>query len=178
MNIWRSIAVSILLPLALAGCAGTTSTASSSALSQYRTFGFVPASGSNGRAMALARSEVSEQLMARGMTPSKTPDVLVNVHVHAERQVKSRQSYNLGFAAARYPYLEEYYKSLPPGYHADFNQYTAGHLTIDLLDARQRKVVWRGRAQKPITRKVLDNPERAVDQAVNDAFRTFPARAR
>ena len=184
MNNWLArtlpALLAALLALTVTGCAGPsgTSAASSSSFSQYRTFGFVPSSGNNGQAMTLARAEVSRQLTARGMTQSNNPDVLVNVHVYTNTQVRPKQGYNLGFAAARYPFLEEYYSSLPPGYHADFNQYTAGHLTVDLLDPGQRRVVWRGRAEKPITRRVMSNPQRAVNQAVNTAFRSFPLRAR
>lgn len=179
MKNWLSVSASLLLIAVLAGCAGTsTTTRSTAALSQYRTFGFVPESGNTSRAMALAKSDVSRQLMARGLAPSKNPDLLVNVHVYTKQQVRPKQDFKLGFAAARYQFLEDYYKNLPPGYHADINQSTEGHLTVDILDTQQHSVVWRGQASEPITRSTMSNPARAVNSAVSDAFRHFPIKAR
>lgn len=163
----------------LSGCASSeTERTAYAAFGQYRTFGFAPVSGSNGRAMSLAQNEVSQQLMARGLVPSNNPDLLVNVQVRANPAVRMPKNTNLGGAAARYPYLEEYYRNQPSGPHANVNQFTEGHLTIDLLDARQKHVVWRGHTAHPVTRQVLNNPERSMDRAVVEAFRSFPRRAR
>ncbi|WP_105103929.1 DUF4136 domain-containing protein [Microbulbifer pacificus] len=171
-NIVRAISASSLLTLAVAGAAvsstftltGCTSSetqrTTSTAFGQYQTFGFAPVSGSNGRAMSLAQNEVSQQLMARGLMPSNNPDLLVSVQVRANPIVRMPGNTNLGSA------------------HANVNTSTEGHLTIDLTDARQKQVVWRGYTSQPITRKVLDNPERSMDRAVIDAFRSFPLRAR
>ncbi|GAB2517864.1 DUF4136 domain-containing protein [Microbulbifer agarilyticus] len=178
---FRKFSLLSLLPLAitalltLCGCANNTSSQQSANMAQYQTFGFVPQNGTPSRATSLAHNAVSQELMSRGMMPSDNPDVLVNVHVFANRQVKMPRNSNLGFAAARYPYLEEYYNNLPPGYHANVSQYTEGHLTVDMLDTRQRRVIWRGQANKPVTRRVLNNPTRAMDQAVGEAFRSFPS---
>ncbi|WP_406827887.1 DUF4136 domain-containing protein [Microbulbifer sp. ARAS458-1] len=140
----------------LQGCATPPSDkAAAAAFSQYQTFGFAPVTGSNGRAMSLAQNEVSQQLMARGMMPSANPDLLVNVQVRA------------------YPTRQM------PAYapHARVSQSaTEGQLTIELVDARQKHLVWQGRTVAPITREVLNNPQRSMDRAVDEAFRSFPRR--
>lgn len=151
----------LISTVTLSGCASSeTERTASAAFGQYRTFGFAPVSGSNGRAMSLAQNEVSQQLMARGLVPSNNPDLLVSVQVRANPVVRMPGSTNLGSA------------------HANVNQTTEGHLTIDLLDARHNQVVWRGHTAHPITRQVLNNPERSMDRAVIEAFRSFPLRAR
>nr|WP_010131474.1 DUF4136 domain-containing protein [Microbulbifer agarilyticus] len=177
-SLFPLVAVTIAALMSLCGCANNTTSQQSANMAQYQTFGFVPQSGIPSRATSLAHSAVSQELMSRGMRPSDNPDVLVNVHVFANRQVKMPRNSSLGFAAARYPFLEEYYSSLPPGYHANVSQYTEGHLTVDMLDTRQKRVVWRGQANKPVTRRVLNNPTRAMDQAVGEAFRSFPSQRR
>lgn len=169
----RTISTSTLLAFAvtgaalsstLSGCATSQAdSAAAATLSQYQTFGFAPVTGSNGRAVSLAQNEVSQQLMARGMMPSSNPDLLVNVQVRANRAYA--QPYNA-------------YLSRPSAPHANVSQFTAGHLTIDLTDARDKRVVWSGHTDGPITRQVLNNPERAMDRAVIEAFRSFPLRAR
>ncbi|WP_299592069.1 DUF4136 domain-containing protein [uncultured Microbulbifer sp.] len=167
-KIVRAISTSTLLAFAVTGAAlsGTLSgcatspadSAAAATLGQYQTFGFAPVTGSNGRAVSLAQNEVSQQLMARGMMPSSNPDLLVNVQVRAN--------------PARAYTMPNNSRTV----HA--NVHTEGHLTIDLTDARQKHLVWRGHTDKPITRQVLNNPQRAMDQAVIEAFRSFPLRAR
>lgn len=154
-----SLAGSLALPLTITGCASPpTDSAAAATLSQYRTFGFALANGSNGRAVSLAQNEVSQQLMSRGLMPSSNPDLLVNVQVRANPAPFQMP--------ARAP-------------HASVSQSaTEGHLTIDLVDARQKNVVWQGYTNTPITRQMLNNPERTMDRAVIEAFQRFPLRAR
>ena len=143
------------------GCASPdTQHTASAALGPYQTFGFGPITGSNGRAISLAQDEVSRQLMARGLMPSSNPDLLVNVQVRANPAVRMPGTTYLGRA------------------HANINHPTDGHLTIDLKDVRQNHLVWRGHTSHPITRQVLDNPQRSMDRAVVEAFRSFPPHTR
>ena len=153
-----SLAGTLAVPFTLTGCASPpTDNAAAAALSQYRTFGFAPVTASNGRAVSLAQNEVSQQLMSRGLMPSSNPDLLVNVQVRA------------------FP-TNQMLTSVP---HASVRQSaTEGHLTIDLVDARQKHLVWQGRTVAPITRQVLNEPQRSMDRGVSEAFRSFPLRAR
>ena len=152
------LALSLAGAMTITGCASSgADSASAAAFGQYQTFGFAPVTGSNGRAVSLAQNEVSQQLMSRGLMPSSNPDLLVNV------QVRANPAYQMPASA---PYARVTQSS------------TDGHLTIDLLDARQKHLVWQGRTDKPITREVLNNPQRSMDRAVIEAFRSFPLRAR
>ena len=49
---------------------------------------------------------------------------------------------------------------------------------IDLIDRSRNEVVWSGTAVGELTRKVLDNPEPAIDRSVADIFARYPIRAR
>ncbi|WP_231757636.1 DUF4136 domain-containing protein [Microbulbifer elongatus] len=147
---------SLAVSLTLTGCASPPAHNNAAAtLAQYRTFGLAPVSGGNGRAMSLAQNEVSRQLISRGMVPSSNPDLLVTVQVRA------------------YPT-----RQMPVGapYASVRQSSTEGILTIDLVDARQKQLVWQGRTVDPITREVLNNPQRAMDKAVDEAFRSLPSR--
>ena len=154
-----SVAGSLAVSVTITGCAGPAiDSAAATTLSQYRTFGFAPVTGSNGRAVSLAQNEVSQQLMSRGLMPSSNPDLLVNVQVRANPAAFQMP--------ARAP-------------HARVSQSsTEGHLFIDLVDARQKNLLWQGYVNTPITRQMLNNPERTMDRAVIEAFRSFPMRAR
>ncbi|MFD1216301.1 MULTISPECIES: DUF4136 domain-containing protein [Microbulbifer] len=157
MRVWKT--ASAIAAVLLAGCAGSPTNSTdplAASWSQYQTFGFAEGRPPS-RGQTIAQQEVAQQLMARGLTFSNTPDVLVDVNVFATPgpQVRDRR-----------------------GIHADVKSSTAGHLTIDLMDAKQKSTLWRGQALQPVTRQGLNNPQRALDRAVNDAFRSFPVKAR
>ncbi|AOS98419.1 hypothetical protein AUP74_03053 [Microbulbifer aggregans] len=172
-------AVILALTLLVAACAGTSTSSGAAAegrWGQYRTFGFVRSGDSvrSGEVAAILRAEVTRQMNARGLTQSSNPDLLVHLAVDTEQRVQVPGARSTGGAAARFPFLEEYYSQLPPGHATDLNRVTEGRLTIDVLDVQQRQLVWRGRAQRKVTSQMMANPQPALAGAVDDIFRRFP----
>ncbi|WP_237059062.1 DUF4136 domain-containing protein [Microbulbifer sediminum] len=140
---------------------------------KYDTFNFVPSGGSDGRVVSILHAEVSRQMNARGMKRSRNPDVLVNIAVHARQRSKTRVG-TTGFAAARYPFLQEYYRELSEKHVTDIDGETEGRLTIDVLDVEQGEMVWRGRTGGRITTSMMQEPEETLATAVDEIFREFP----
>ncbi|KUJ84405.1 DUF4136 domain-containing protein [Microbulbifer flavimaris] len=172
-------AAALAMSLFLAACAGSPTSSGAAAegrWGQYRTFGFVPGRDSvrSSQVASILRSEVARQMNARGLTQSSNPDLLVHFAVSTEERVQAPRTRSTGAAAARYPFLEEYYRQLPPGHATDLNRVTEGRLTIDVLDVQQRQLVWRGRAERRVTPQMMTNPQPALSGAVNDIFRRFP----
>lgn len=160
--------------LLLVGCSGTGGTSSDrTALASYQTFGFAPVRGArDSRVSSMIRSEVAAQMRARGYRESSNPDLLVSISVETERRVHAKVR-STGFAAAHVQILENHYNDY--GRHSEvIDEYTEGQLHINLLDMRQRRVVWSGATSGKVTRKMMANPQPALAKAVHRAFRRFP----
>lgn len=54
------------------------------------------------------------------------------------------------------------------------DQYQEGTLNIDVVDARQQKLIWEGVAIGRVTEKVQRNRAQAIDRAVAEIFRSYP----
>lgn len=171
-----SIVIFFIASLLVAGCEAPqifSYPGSGGQWEEYRTFNFVPSGGSDSRVASILQAEVSRQLNARGMTRSRNPDVLVNIAVHTRQRSKMKVG-TTGFAAARYPFLQEYYRDLSKKHVTDIDQETEGRLTIDVLDVKQGEMVWRGRTGGRITPVMMENPEETLATAVDEIFREFP----
>ena len=59
-------------------------------------------------------------------------------------------------------------------YETRIDQYTMGTLTIDMIDPKQRKLLWEGTVTGRITKKDVKNLEATIDEAVKDVFVKFP----
>ena len=55
--------------------------------------------------------------------------------------------------------------------------YQEGTLSIDLVDAAKKSLVWQGVAQGRIDKKKAENPGPAIDTVVADIFAKFPVPA-
>lgn len=176
-----------LLPLMLVmtGCASGPTVRSDydrqANFANYRTFGFMQPLGTD---KAGYTSLVTERLKTvtrlqmeqRGYTYSETtPDLLVNFLV----QVKHRTEYvpppPMPWGPNYFGYRMGWYGPwMGYGFPPDVVQYTEGVLSVDLIDARRKQLVWEG-----IATSVLDNLEQASSETylapiVADIFRKYP----
>jgi hypothetical protein len=129
------------------------------------TQGTVPA-GANPLMVQRAQSAVESELSAIGLVKAdQDPDVLVAMHAATKEDV-SLQAWRYG-----------------PGWRyggtgqVDVNRVLVGTLVIDLIDARTKKLVWRGTA----TDTVSDNPqknEKKIHKSVEKMFKKYPTAAR
>ena len=53
-------------------------------------------------------------------------------------------------------------------------QYTQGTLSVDLVDPSRKVLIWEGVAEGELSRKVRENLQAAVDEAVRDIFAKYP----
>jgi hypothetical protein len=60
-------------------------------------------------------------------------------------------------------------------YTVDVRQYKAGTLIIDLIDARQKRLVWRGIAEGELDKSKQKDPAGTIDAAVTGIFSKFAA---
>jgi hypothetical protein len=140
---------------------------------QYRTFGWGPAETLSTGDPRLdtdqffderVRRDVERELAARGFekTMSGPADLLVHYHAGITQQIDARNiDHGDGYRDDddRQPYV-----------------YEAGTLLIDLVDARTKKLVWRGWAEGSID-GVIDNQEwmeQRIDQVVARILERLP----
>jgi len=187
-TMFRSVAL-LALGLFLAACASQpevrTQTAVNANLAGYRTYAFMPKPGTDKdgyktlETQSLERA-VGREMLARGYAPAtaEQADLLINFNVKEKDKVEGDVGPTAGFGygwGRHYGY----------GYGFGFDDYyngittvTEGSLMIDLIDRSRNEVVWSGTAVGELTKKVLDNPEPAIDRSVADIFVRYPIRPR
>lgn len=179
-------ATCLVLLLATAGCASTPTVTSnydhSANFAGYRTFGYLSPLGTDraGYATLVTQSlknATRREMEARGYTYSENaPDLLINFSGKLEKQTDVRSVPAGPPMVGYYGYRGGYYGGWG-GYYTDVYQYTEGTVNVDLIDARQRQLVWEGVAVGTVTKKHLENPDAALSAAVSQIFAKFPFRA-
>jgi Domain of unknown function (DUF4136) len=144
---------------------------------KYQTFGFVehPGTDQAGYTTLTTRylkEAVSREMLARGYTASDKPDLLVNFIVGSKDKVESTPGAAVGVGYGRWGYRGF---GWGVGYGArDVRTITEGSLTIDVVDHSQSALIWSGTAEGRLTKKVLNQPQPAIDQAVSAIFAKYP----
>lgn len=110
--------------------------------SQYKTFAFykkgiekVDISDLDKRRIIRA---IEAELLAKGMTISEKPDIVVNIFAKSTKKVTIHNNYYYG----GYYYWRPYYYG--PNYGTYISQYEEGTLFIDFIDNTKKEMVWQG----------------------------------
>ncbi|KFN49164.1 DUF4136 domain-containing protein [Arenimonas composti] len=182
----RFLALAALLLLAACATGPRISTDADPAadFSRYRTWAFhaplaVEREGYSTPASSTMRAAVRREMEARGYVyDENAPDLLVNLNAYMNQRSdvvsmpEVRYSWYYSYRANAYyavPYWTE---------RASVYNYTEGTLNIDLVDARERRLVWEGVAVGRMAR--LKPAERAarIQQTIAEIFAEYPHRAR
>lgn len=174
------LATSLLI---VSGCASTPKTISNADpdtdFSQFTTFGFFDQLATDKQGYESMESNflkvaVAQQLVLRGLNYADDPDILVNFYIHSEEKVRSRSVPTTGaYYGYRDPFGYDPFMAYP-AYETRIEQYTMGTLNIDVVDARQEKLVWEGMVSGRITDKDIRNLEATIDEAVAAIMANFP----
>ena len=81
-------------------------------------------------------SAIEDEMVAKGMTKSENPDVIVNIFTKSVNKVKIYDNYN-------YFWRPWYYG---PNFGTTISQYNEGTLFIDMIDNAKKELVWQGPA--------------------------------
>ena len=184
----RMIAMALLAAplLALTACSSGPDVKAlsdpSANFSQYQTFGFVSPLGTDRSGY---QSVVSQQLIAstrremeaRGLRYDATnPQLLVNFNAQLNDKMRvTTVPEPLPPGYGYYGYRRGFYNPWP--LYADrteVTQYREGTLTIDVVDAARKQMIWEGTVTKSVTDKDQQNVTAALDAAVTAAFGKFP----
>jgi hypothetical protein len=117
---------------------------------------------------------IEQQLAAKGLTKSEaSPDVYVVYHVAFDKQ-KDISTFSSGYGGGYGPYGWGWGGGMGST-TTQVRDILIGTLVIDLADAKQGKLAWRGMGVKEV--KTQTNPEKR-DKSINDAvkkiFKNYP----
>jgi len=146
-------------------------------LRSYHTFAFFDAvSTDSGPYSSLLSSRLKQstraQLERLGFVYAEAeaePDLRVNffLKVVDKQQVRSSPS---GY----YGYRSGYYGTWSGYPYVETIDYREGTLSIDLVDAKRKQLVWQGVAEGEVQDEAVKNPGPAVDKVVSKIFSNFP----
>jgi hypothetical protein len=169
MKTLKIISASLFMLLFVTACSSikvSTDYEAKTNFSQYKTFAFyrtgidkAPISDIDKRRII---SAISNELTAKGMTVSETPDVLISIFTKARERV---DVYDNNW----HPY---YYD---PFHRQQISKYTEGTLFIDIIEKEGKKLVWQGigngfltKSQKP------EKKEANIQLFVKEILKKYP----
>lgn len=106
---------------------------------------------------------IKSELIGKGMTLSKNPDILVSIYA------KSKKQMDIYYANQWHPH---YY-----GSHWDthVSKYTEGTLLIDFIDAKTKTLLWQGVGKGAlITSGVVEKKEARINEFVYEILHAYP----
>lgn len=183
LKLWQAA----LAVIVLSACTTTPKVQSdydrSADFSSYRTFGFVEtlATDRSGYSTLLTgyfKSAVEREMIGLGYTLSdKTPDLLVNFSTNSEARTDVRSTGMTTGYGSYYGYRRGMYAGFP-AYSTDVDtvHYKVGTVNIDVVDAKKKQLLWEGTTEGKLTKKVMENPQAAVNAAVANIFAQYPTR--
>jgi hypothetical protein len=185
MRLPYAIPLYALLVLLLAGCATGPTIRSNedpgTNFAQYDSFAFVPELesedlGYQSFLVQYLKEAITREMQARGYAYSEeNPKLLVNFYVNTQEKIQSRSTPTAG--GGYYGYRRGYYGGWGGGYETTVTQYTQGTLSIDVVDAARKQLVWEGVAEGRIRQSTLDDIEGAVNRVVPLIFQEYPHQA-
>jgi Domain of unknown function (DUF4136) len=170
---YRKPAVLLAGVLALAACSGITTSADfdrAADFSRYKTYAWRDVRpAQNAIVENRVKSSVDSALAAKGLKKvDADPDLWVVLHIHLSKQAQVN-TYDSGWGyGSRWGWGGGTTT-------ATVSEIPIGHLVVDLVDAKEKQLVWRGTASKAIdTGMTPEKRQKATDEAVQKMFANFP----
>lgn len=177
----------LLLVALAAGCATgpriSTDSDPSADFARYRTFAFysplaVETEGYSTPSSSRMKAAVRRELESRGYVYDEaSPDLQVNINAYVDERTDVYSTPQME-TALYYSYRARSYVAVPYWTNrTDVYRYAEGTLNVDLVDAREKALVWEGVAVGRMSR--LKPAERAarIDSTIADIFAEYPHRA-
>jgi len=140
----------------------------------YRTFGFFGAMSTDGAGYgsllsSRLKAATRAQLEKQGYQYSENePQLLVNFFLKIVKKQELRST------GGYYGYRAGYYGTWTGYPYVETIDYKEGTLSVDLVDAKQKQLVWQGVAEGEVSEESQQNPGPAIDRVVAQIFSNFP----
>lgn len=119
---------------------------------------------------------VETEMAAKGFSKSENPDVLVDLHVKAEKKTEATATTSgtgmgmYGGRYGRYGYGGGFSTT-----QINYNDYIEGTLFVNIVDKATEKIAWQGRATKTIDEDISpEKRESNINYAVKQIFTKYP----
>ncbi|MCD8445958.1 DUF4136 domain-containing protein [Tenacibaculum finnmarkense] len=113
---------------------------------------------------------IEQELTAKGMTKSASPDVLVSLFTKSRERVNVNDNSYGGFY---YPY---YYgmNGMNGMNRINVSKYTEGTLFIDVLDAQNKALVWQGIGTGALSSRSVERKQARIKEFVKEILAEYP----
>jgi hypothetical protein len=118
-----------------------------------------------------ANRELAAAMKRRGISPAsmEEADIILTFHIVAQDRTKVT-SYNNSYGYSRYGYGSGGYG----GNQVDVRQYTEGTLLVDLVDPKEKRIVWRGQTSTVIKERSNEERDARAQMFVEAVFNDMP----
>ena len=169
MNAFKIVFISALLIVFTTSCSTirvTTDYETQTDFTRFKTFAFyksgidkAPISDIDKRRIIRA---ISQELEAKGMVKSETPDVLVSIFTKANKQVTIHEN----------PWRPFYYS---PFHRTQITKHTEGTLFIDIIEKEKKKLIWQGIGKGALTQSSTpEKREAMIKKFVRKILEEYP----
>jgi len=140
---------------------------------QYKTFAFYKTGIDKANISDLDKKRimraVESELLAKGMTKSSTPDVLVSLFTKSRERVNIvDNNWGYGYGWGWNPWMWNGANRL------NVNQYTEGTLFLDILDAKKKELVWQGIGTGALKISNVEKREARIKEFVGEIMSKYP----
>ena len=142
---------------------------------QYKTFAFYKTGIDKAAVSELDKKRImraiESELVAKGMTKSSNPDVLVSMFTKSRERVNVRDNsfrYGYGYGWGWNPWMWNGADRL------NVNQYTEGTLFLDIIDAKKKELVWQGIGTGALRMKNVEKKEARIKEFVAEIMAKYP----
>jgi hypothetical protein len=150
---------------------------------KYRTYGFQTEAGTDKAefrsiATQVLQTAAAREMEARGYTRSENPDLVINFKGKLEEKTDIESTPapyygpTWGYGGWRgAPYGAYGYGG---GSQVTTHRYKVGTLVMDVIDREKRQAVFQGGLEDVVTKKMLENREATISNAVAQIFMKYP----
>ena len=148
----------------------------------YRTYNFMNRAGEDGYQSLFSKymiEAIDVEMQKRGYRKSDDPDLLVNFNAHLQDKtdIRTTPAAPPMMAGGYYGYRTGYYGAWGGygyGTETHVSQYTEGTFNIDLVDARQKQLVWEAVGIARVSDESFEQLEERVKAGVPQYFAMYP----
>ena len=148
---------------------------------KYKTYGFVSQAGTGSGFQSIAsqmmQTAAAREMEARGYTKSENPDLVINFKGRLEEKTDIESTpapyYGPGWG----------YGGMHGGYYGGYGyggsqvttrRYHVGTLVMDIVDREKRQAVFQGGVEGVVSKKMMENREAAINNAIKGIFSKYP----
>tara|TARA_R110002033_G_scaffold171062_1_gene215495 strand:- start:18363 stop:18920 length:558 start_codon:yes stop_codon:yes gene_type:complete len=179
MKIVKLLALPLLTLFVLSSCTSVrvlTDYDKNANFNAYKTYAFYKTGIDKAQISDLDKKRIlhaiDDEMSARGFTKSENPDILVSIFTKEREQVDIYNNYwRGGFGWGWNPY----FYGGPGMYGNQVSTRTEGSLYIDLIDAKDKQLVWQGKGVGSLYQtKKMEKKEARIKEFVSEILEAYP----